>query len=583
MALIACPNCGKSISDKAKTCPKCGYVRGNEELNNHHNKSKESLVKRSSYESIREGSQEHHSEYESRDTLPIADTFSESQFYEKTEEKNPQKLFLTLLSIGIIGYVIALTIGFAIHARTFAIITGASTIFFLIGAFGGTYKITKPLLVSIGGWSYIILYILYIACQISFDKFEEIFDLHFILICSVPPIALFLVVYLIFTNIASAKTKICLTSGSIALAIAAIFISYTAYHWGLDHYDDNRVDEIGVRNESVTITASFIESINQYDEVYGFSEGLAVVKKDGKYGFINTNGEEVIPCRYDFARSFSEGLADVEKDRKYGFINTKGEEVIPCKYEYVQSFSNGFAAVQKDYKWGYINTQGEEVCPCKYDYAFDFSEGFAQVIKEDKVGLINAKGEEVIPCKYDPYDIVGFSEGFASVLKDREYGFINTKGEEVIPFIYDAAYVFSEGLAMVVKDKKCGFINTKGEEVIPCRYDFDFDFEYKFGYAGKFSEGLTSVRKDDKWGYINTKGEEVIPFIYDAAYAFSEGLASVQKNDKWGFINTKGVEVIPYRYDEVESFHDGLARVKKDGVYGFTDIKGNDTFSGQNY
>ena len=86
-----------------------------------------------------------------------------------------------------------------------------------------------------------------IASQISFDKFEEIFDLHFILICSVPPIALFLVVYLIFTNIASAKTKICLTSGSIALAIAAIFISYTAYHWELDHYDDNQVDEIGVR------------------------------------------------------------------------------------------------------------------------------------------------------------------------------------------------------------------------------------------------------------------------------------------------------------------------------------------------
>ena len=25
MALIKCPECGKEISDKAKSCPKCGY------------------------------------------------------------------------------------------------------------------------------------------------------------------------------------------------------------------------------------------------------------------------------------------------------------------------------------------------------------------------------------------------------------------------------------------------------------------------------------------------------------------------------------------------------------------------------
>lgn len=32
MAMISCPNCGKQISDKAKTCPGCGYVLENEKV-----------------------------------------------------------------------------------------------------------------------------------------------------------------------------------------------------------------------------------------------------------------------------------------------------------------------------------------------------------------------------------------------------------------------------------------------------------------------------------------------------------------------------------------------------------------------
>lgn len=38
-----------------------------------------------------------------------------------------------------------------------------------------------------------------------------------------------------------------------------------------------------------------------YDTVLDFSSGLAPVWKDGKAGFIDRTGEEVVPCRYDYA------------------------------------------------------------------------------------------------------------------------------------------------------------------------------------------------------------------------------------------------------------------------------------------
>ena len=98
----------------------------------------------------------------------------------------------------------------------------------------------------------------------------------------------------------------------------------------------------------------------QFDHVYSFSEGLAAVEQNGKWGFINTKGE-VVPCFYNLPGDFSEGLARIRQNRKYGFINTKGEVVVPCVYDDAWSFSEGLAKVEQDGKWSIINAKGEVI------------------------------------------------------------------------------------------------------------------------------------------------------------------------------------------------------------------------------
>ena len=95
-----------------------------------------------------------------------------------------------------------------------------------------------------------------------------------------------------------------------------------------------------------------------FDDARDFKEGFASVKKDGKYGYINTKGEQIIECKFDYACDFSEGFARVQKDYKWGYVNTKGEQIVECKFDDVWSFNEGFAGVAKDGKWGYINTKG---------------------------------------------------------------------------------------------------------------------------------------------------------------------------------------------------------------------------------
>lgn len=41
----------------------------------------------------------------------------------------------------------------------------------------------------------------------------------------------------------------------------------------------------------------------------------------------------MIPCRYEDVGYFCEGYAAVKKDGKWGLVNREGMEVIPCAYD----------------------------------------------------------------------------------------------------------------------------------------------------------------------------------------------------------------------------------------------------------
>ena len=107
-----------------------------------------------------------------------------------------------------------------------------------------------------------------------------------------------------------------------------------------------------------------VHQAKKYDWKGEYYEGLARVSLNGKLGFIDKTGKEVIPIKYDDAESPSEGLAKVKLNDKYGFIDKTGKEVIPIKYDYVADFSEGLAQVKLNNKWFYINQKGECVKDC---------------------------------------------------------------------------------------------------------------------------------------------------------------------------------------------------------------------------
>lgn len=137
-------------------------------------------------------------------------------------------------------------------------------------------------------------------------------------------------------------------------------------------------------------------SMDKYWRLSNFHEGLAYFEHydnindciDRK-GFIDKNGIEVLNLtEYKIINSFSEGLAAVSKDgNKFGFINIQGEIVIPCQYEGYSTegdmlefndFHDGVCLVQTQNI--YINKKNEIVLRVKEGVnCSDMSQGLALI------------------------------------------------------------------------------------------------------------------------------------------------------------------------------------------------------------
>ena len=87
------------------------------------------------------------------------------------------------------------------------------------------------------------------------------------------------------------------------------------------------------------------EGYNLYDEEENLScqmnleetdiltkDKMIAFKKDGKWGYINTEGEILLEPKYAMAKSYSQGVAAICMDGKWGYINKNGEMVIDAQF-----------------------------------------------------------------------------------------------------------------------------------------------------------------------------------------------------------------------------------------------------------
>lgn len=291
--------------------------------------------------------------------------------------------------------------------------------------------------------------------------------------------------------------------------------------------------------------------------------------------------------KYNCLCDFENGFASVRNGEKWGIINTEGKEVVPCIYDMVHPFNDGLAVVLKNDKWGYVNTKGELVIPCIYESANDFSEGLASVRKNGKEGFINKKGEIAISFKFE--ECGKFSEGLAYAGDKKGHYFIDTDGNIKI-HLPKGFYInrgssnegkpypeFHNGECWIYLENNKNYgctINTKGEKITSSIESTDEKPTWEYEIF-RNDNGLVGVKN------VKTK-KIVVPAKYSSIGESARGYDYIELHN--------GVVVATLDYKRLEmtscSFEDSSDMSQNtytEYIYGYIDLKGNETFTSEDY
>ncbi|HEY6143596.1 MAG TPA: WG repeat-containing protein [Flavobacterium sp.] len=261
------------------------------------------------------------------------------------------------------------------------------------------------------------------------------------------------------------------------------------------------------------------------------STDVAPVVVSNKYAVINRLGKII---SVDFNKlGFTQNLRTVKICNQTGFIDKNGQVVLPFRYgSAVNMFDeDGFAWSSRFGVSEMINTKGEFI---------NFGELEAIKGENDKYGIVDKFGNVLVEAKYDEMTIIVGKDRAIVKSKDK-YGIIDKNGKEIVPMIYDDirenydSNAIMNNMFQVGLNEKKGYIDSFGKIILPIKYDF-IESNY-------YENDKTIVQVNGKYGFINKEGKEIIPIIYDDIKSFVDGKSQVELNGRTFYIDENGKEV----------------------------------------
>ena len=119
------------------------------------------------------------------------------------------------------------------------------------------------------------------------------------------------------------------------------------------------------------------------DKGIAFRNDVAFAKQGDSYILIDKNGKRVSEDSWEDAKAFSSDQPTaVKKDGKWGFVDPTGKEIMPPMYDDAKPFVNSLAAVQEKGKWGFADLEKKEVVISPaFDDASDFTDNGSTFVK----------------------------------------------------------------------------------------------------------------------------------------------------------------------------------------------------------
>ncbi|MBQ2122799.1 MAG: WG repeat-containing protein [Bacteroidaceae bacterium] len=252
----------------------------------------------------------------------------------------------------------------------------------------------------------------------------------------------------------------------------------------------------------------------------------------GLYGYLDKEGNIIIPAKYQNAKHFSDDLALVKREinsSQWDVIDQFGEVVYgridENKYDldYDYSFSNGMIAATEVNEEGalvYLNKNGEIALRPKKIYkkgpqyecgpeGFSFKDGIAVVIdKSDNVCVIDEQGECIIrPGKYSKIHFLGNGHFAVASNENNKWKIVDINDNPISDNSFGQLLYLKLGDKYIAYDKVFYLVNQKGEEVKNVEFDnIDWVANNQITYVDFEHIAAELVQNLDSTGYTPLNG-----------------------------------------------------------------------------
>lgn len=315
-----------------------------------------------------------------------------------------------------------------------------------------------------------------------------------------------------------------------------------------------------------------------YDAIPEIEDNYYKIKKNGLYGIIDLNGNEIINPEYIEITYDKRGYYIVSKridDEaiKQGLINKHGETVFEPQFDIITIINKELFRVCKNkklrYKWSLFNNK-DQISNVFEEMGTSVKKGLISVAKYGKSGVIDRNGSIIIhsddkktielPEKFSWGE--DFSNGIAAVwingnknYVDSDFDLVINNNGQAVKIMADVDYIISgelesnDAIIFSYKNKK-GLLSKDGGLLVDAKYD-SLDYLNENLY-------IASINDDNKntlYGIISTDGKQVLPFVFESIKPF-QGKARKDVNYEWDEDDEEYYEVI--NEDEIisELFND---------------------------
>ena len=382
----------------------------------------------------------------------------------------------------------------------------------------------------------------------------------------------------------------------------------------MDYFQAKQDGKVAIFSPEGELLSDYIYDDNE--DGWGARYGYITLKKEGKYGVVDLDGNQVVPFEYEYAWPANEDgtLFEVTKQDKNYLVNDQGEQVLELGdrgsgYEF-DELDGTYASLKN----GVLQFYDKDLKPIK-NVACD--EVRVSYTKKDRVvystggkfGILDSYGETILVPVYD--DIDYFSGDYAVFTQNNKKGILDSNGEVAFDAQWDDIYYYGPFTAEDGQEQTPSASFMKGDQwgVATDLSSGQLLVEPKYDFIGRFGRYYASIEEGGKFGAIDRQGNVVLEPVYDTAVEsadtnleegyltiegtdgpFSAGIIDTagnmilptdnyivfasQQNDynlvltpdeKWGYIDNKGQFVIQPKFEDADRFAGDTAIVKLNG------------------